>query len=81
MIVIFSTSTSLGVGLGWIFVSSSPLISGVFLSIAAGTFIYIAASEIVVEEFAIQKYKWGKYFAFMLGVGPISAYFYYTDRD
>jgi len=80
MIVIFSTSTPLGVGLGWFFVNSSPLLSGILMSIAAGTFIYIAAAD-VVEEFTIQKYKLKKYFAFMFGAVPISAYFYYSDND
>jgi len=51
MILIFSCSTPLGIGLGWMIAGASKLIEGIFMSIAAGTFIYIAASEIIVEEF------------------------------
>ena len=53
MIFIFSISTPLGIGIGWILSETSEVLSGVFMAIAAGTFVYIAASEIIVEEFSV----------------------------
>jgi len=37
------------------------------MGVAAGTFIYIAAAEIVVEEFSVSKYKFIKFFAYCVG--------------
>lgn len=34
-----------------------------------GTFLYIASSELVVEEFSISKNKWMKLLFFLFGVG------------
>ena len=50
-----------GIGLGWWLSDSSLLVVGTFESISAGTFLYIATVEVIVEEFAIQKYKWTKF--------------------
>lgn len=48
---------------------SSALVQAIFLAFSTGTFIYIAASEIIVEEFSIKAYKIPKYLSFILGVG------------
>jgi hypothetical protein len=50
------------------------------MAIAAGTFIYISASEIVVEEFSVSKYKWLKYLFFLLGISLIGG-LWFTDAD
>ncbi len=71
MIVIFGTASPLGIGIGWIFANASDLLSASFMAIAAGTFIYISASEIVVEEFSVSKHKWLKFVFFLLGVALI----------
>jgi len=54
MIVAFSLMTPLGVILG-AFISSNSIFSSIFFSISSGTFIYIATTEIIVEEFSISK--------------------------
>ena len=68
MIIIFSLFTPVGILIG-IFLSDfkSKIIEGIFLSMSAGTFIYVAASEVIVEEFAVTRYKYQKFFAFLLG--------------
>jgi len=43
----------LGVSLGWILSDSGELMTGIFTSISAGTFVYIACMEVIVEEFAL----------------------------
>jgi zinc transporter 1/2/3 len=45
----------------------SKVIEGIFLAMSSGTFIYVAASEIIVEEFAVTRYKYQKFFAFLMG--------------
>eukprot|EP01016_Furgasonia_blochmanni_P033035 TRINITY_DN3420_c0_g1_i22.p4 TRINITY_DN3420_c0_g1~~TRINITY_DN3420_c0_g1_i22.p4 ORF type:complete len:169 (-),score=32.82 TRINITY_DN3420_c0_g1_i22:277-783(-) len=72
MILIFSSTGPLGVGIGWILSEGSDLISGIFMAISAGTFLYIAAAEIIVEEFSISKNKWLKFFFFIAGITIIS---------
>lgn len=80
MVSIFAASTPLGIIIGWILSNTSEILSGVFMGIAAGTFIYISAAEIVVEEFSVTKYKWTKYFTFLIGIGLIAG-LWFTDTD
>lgn len=60
--------TPVGIFLG-IFLSKldSKAIQGIVLSMSSGTFIYVAASEVIVEEFAVTRYKYQKFFAFLFG--------------
>jgi solute carrier family 39 (zinc transporter), member 1/2/3 len=37
------------------------------MSFSVGTFIYIGAAEIIVEEFSISRYKWQKFLMYLLG--------------
>lgn len=46
---------------------TNKLIEGIILGLSAGTFIYVAASEVIVEEFAVTKYKYSKYFVYFIG--------------
>ena len=49
------------------------MIEIVFSSFAGGTFIYIAASEVIVEEFAVGgKNRWLKMLTFLLGAAVIT---------
>ena len=68
MILIFSFFTPVGILLG-IFLSDlkSKVIEGIVLAMSSGTFIYVAASEVIVEEFAVTRFKFQKFFAFMIG--------------
>jgi len=45
----------------------------VFSSLAGGTFVYIACSEVIVEEFSVNEYKWIKMIVFILGAGLITS--------
>ena len=38
------------------------------MAIAAGTFIYISAAEIIVEEFSVSNHKWIKFFCYLIGL-------------
>ena len=71
MIIIFSLFTPIGIGLGMILNSLSSWVSCIFMSLSVGTFLYIAASEIIVEEFSISRYKWIKILFMLIGAGII----------
>jgi zinc transporter ZupT len=66
LIVIFSLFTPAGIFVGLIF-PGNELLEGIVLGLSAGTFIYVAASEVIVEEFAVSKYKFLKFFSFLIG--------------
>jgi len=44
----------------------------VFSSIAAGSFVYIACSEVIVEEFSIPGNRYWKLLAFLFGAAVIT---------
>lgn len=60
LILIFSLATPIGVLIGIIIMDTHPLINIIFQGLAGGTFLYISASEVVVEEFSVPKNKWLK---------------------
>ncbi len=67
MIILFAVFTPFGIGLGLILSGSSKLVEGIILAISTGTFIYVAASEVIVEEFALTKYKYSKFLLYLVG--------------
>jgi zinc transporter 1/2/3 len=74
MMLIFGLATPIGVLIGMALISTSINgIDGIFNALAAGTFLYVGASEIVVEEFSVTKYATIKYICFLAGLGAIFA--------
>lgn len=67
MIIIFTLFGPLGIIIGMIFSDAGSLIKGIMLGISGGTFIYVAASEIIVEEFSLSKKIHIKYLWFICG--------------
>ena len=76
LITIFALATPFGVILGIALAGSSDIIEIVFNSIAAGTFFYIACSEVIVEEFSIPGNRYWKLFAFLIGAAMITCLFF-----
>ena len=72
LIFTFSMATPLGVALGMILSKAGEIYSIVFSSLAAGTFIYIACSEIIVEEFSTPGNRWLKLIVFLIGAAIIT---------
>lgn len=67
-ILAFACATPIGVALGALMHSKlPPSTSGVVRSLSAGTFMYIGASEVVVEEFVQGRQYWGKWLCFVAG--------------
>jgi zinc transporter 1/2/3 len=72
MMGIFGLATPIGVIIGMVLIEIDINgIDGIFNALATGTFLYISASEIVVEEFSVSKYTTIKYICFLLGIGVI----------
>ena len=68
MIIIFGLIGPVGIALGMILrATASDTVEGIFLAISVGTFLYIACSEVLVEEFEHPENKYIKFCAFMIG--------------
>lgn len=73
-IALFSLMTPLGIGLGSVFISllastASLGFEAVFDSLAAGSFLYISAVDIIKEEFLKPAQRWPKFVLLCLGLG------------
>ena len=66
-VLIFSCATPLGVGIGMGVANAGDIYDIIFSSIAAGTFLYISCTEVIVEEFSIPGNRWWKLLAFLFG--------------
>ena len=74
MILIFAFITPVGIALGMALTSlSNNTVAGIFLSISVGTFIYIACSEVIVDEFSNPDKKYYKFLSFLLGAAIVFA--------
>lgn len=67
LILIFSAFSPVGILIGLFVNNSSVLMEAIFLSLSGGTFLYIAASEIIIEEFSVSKNKYSKFIIYILG--------------
>jgi zinc transporter 1/2/3 len=67
MILLFTSFGPIGIIIGMFFSDAGNLIKGIMLSISGGTFIYVAASEVIVEEFSLSKKTHIKYLWFLIG--------------
>ena len=83
LIILFSAFSPLGIIIGMI-TSGNKLVEAVFLAISTGTFIYVACSEVIVEEFAMSRYKYAKFAVFIFGgifVGCLNVFEVYTGGE
>ena len=68
MIAVFGLIGPVGIAFGMILrATANDIIEGLFLAISVGTFLYIACTEVLVEEFEHSDYKFFKFAAFMVG--------------
>ena len=72
LIFTFSMATPSGVVIGMILQNEGTIYTIIFSSLAAGTFLYIALTEVIVEEFSLPGNRWLKLFVFLLGVAIIT---------
>jgi len=67
LVFTFSLATPLGIILGMI-LSGGSIMDIVCNCLAAGSFVYIAASEVIVEEFTVPGHRWLKLLAYLIGI-------------
>lgn len=67
LIVMFSLFTPLGIIIGMFASGTSLILEAIFLSLASGSFIYISASEVIVEEFSVSRHKYLKFLFYFVG--------------
>lgn len=72
LVLLFAIATPLGVGIGMAVANAGDIYEVIFSSIAAGSFVYIACSEVVVEEFSIPGNRYWKLLAFLFGATIIT---------
>lgn len=68
MMLFLSVLSPLGQALGMYLNKMNHQVQGVFLAIAAGTFLYIAIAEVIVEEFSLARNKYIKFLFYGFGV-------------
>lgn len=73
LVFIFSLATPLGVAIGIAASSAGVIVDIVMSSLAAGTFVYIACTEIIVSEFSVGGNRVLKLSAFVFGALVISS--------
>ena len=71
LMTVFSICTPIGVLMGMALSNDNDLVEIVFTSFAAGTFLYIACSEVIIEEFSDGNAKWWKWLFFLIGIAFI----------
>ena len=74
-IFLFSIFTPIGIFQGILLSSDNKKFTATVNGLCAGTFIYIAASEIIIEEFNRDKHAWWKFFFYILGVAQMCVAF------
>ena len=70
LVFTFALATPVGIILGMC-IPDSPVLDVVFNSLAAGTFLYIACSEVIVEEFTIPGGRCWKFLFYLIGIAII----------
>jgi solute carrier family 39 (zinc transporter), member 1/2/3 len=73
LLFVFACASPLGVILGIALGSQGEIYEIVFSSLAAGSFVYIACSEVIVEEFTIPGNRGLKLLAFLIGITIITS--------
>ena len=74
LLVLFAVATPIGVMFGMALQHSSDMVEVVFNCFAGGTFLYISASEVIVEEFSMpDRYKVAQFIAFLAGMMLITS--------
>lgn len=65
---IFCMASPVGISVGIALTGMSAIVQAVFLCLSCGTFLYISASELIVEEFSKPDYKLHKFVSFLIGL-------------
>ena len=78
---IFAAISPLGIIVGMQIAESNKLIDTIFVGLSVGTFLYVACSEIIVNEFAKGNKQWIKMILVMLGGATITCLWFIEKHD
>lgn len=68
IILLFALIGPIGVSIGIVLsATASETIEGIFLSISTGTFLYVACSEVIIEEFSEPEKRYCKFSLYLIG--------------
>ena len=68
IIVLFALVGPVGVAAGiGLSAAASEFVEGIFLSISTGTFLYVACSEVIIEEFSTPEKRYFKFSLYLVG--------------
>jgi len=67
LVFVFSMATPVGIVIGILVSGAGEIYDVIFSSLAAGTFVYIGCTEIIVEEFSVPGDRWLKLGFFVFG--------------
>ena len=68
IIILFSVVGPIGVAIGIVLAETAgELVEGIFLSISTGTFLYVACSEVIIEEFSTPEKRYIKFGLYLVG--------------
>ena len=69
LILFFAFIAPIGVGLGILLSkTANDLVEGIFLCMSTGTFLYVACSEVIVEEFSTPNKRYIKFSLYLIGI-------------
>ena len=81
LILIFASSSPVGIILGMLIRDTDTLVEIIFTSLAAGTFVYIGCSEVIVKEFSQPGLRLWKLLAYSIGASIIICLFFVPSPD
>ena len=67
LVFTFAMASPIGIIVGMLVSNAGDTVNVIFSSLAAGSFVYIACSEVIVEEFSVPGNRFLKLFAFLFG--------------
>jgi len=76
MIAIQAIMNPIGILIGWVLSGQGHVVTGIFQAISAGTFLYIASGEVIVNEFNLKRHRYLKFFLFCIAILFITSLFF-----
>jgi zinc transporter ZupT len=77
----FALSEPIGIAIGLAISKSSELVASIIVSLAGGTFVYVACSEILVHEFAKNQNTIPKMISFIFGAAVIVCLWFLHEHE
>lgn len=72
LILVFSVFTPLGIFIGMLIPTTNMTLVGICFALSAGSFLYIAFAEIILDEFSMSTYRYTKFVFYLLGIGLVA---------